>query len=131
KRVVITGVGVVSPNGVGAETFAAACLRGTSGVAAPQNIDTTGLRTTALAQVRNFDPCSVMDAVEVRRVPRMIPMAVAASREALDSANFHFAPDDFETQRTIGVALGTGGGGMPFVEGPSRAFFNEGKGSLF
>ena len=47
KRVVITGVGVVSPNGIGAENFAAACLRGVSGIAAPQNIETSGLRTTA------------------------------------------------------------------------------------
>src|SRR5438046_8089154 len=84
RKVVITGIGVVSPNGIGAENFAAACLRGASGIASPQDIDTTNLRTSAVAQVRRFDPEAVMDPVEVRRVPRMIPMAVAASREALE-----------------------------------------------
>jgi len=129
--VVITGIGVVSPNGIGAESFAANCLRGVSGIAAPTGIDTRDLRTTALAQVRNFDPASAIDPVEVRRVPRMIPMAIAASREALESANFQLDPDDIERQRTIGVALGTGGGGMAFVEEQYRAFFLQGKGSLF
>jgi len=124
RRVLITGIGVVSPNGVGAETFAAACLRGTSGIAAPQGIDTTGLRTTALAQVRNFDPHAAMDPTEVRRVPRMIPMAIAASREAMDAAGFRFDPDDLERQRTIGIALGTGGGGMAFVEEQAQPTFD-------
>src|SRR4029077_3833535 len=105
KRVVISGVGVVSPNGIGAETFATACLRGQSGIAAPVGIDQTGLRTIAVAQVRNFDPNSAMDPVEVRRVPRMIPMAIAASREAIESAGLHFEHDDIEQQRTIGVSL--------------------------
>jgi 3-oxoacyl-[acyl-carrier-protein] synthase II len=131
KRVVISGVGVVSPNGIGAENFAAACLRGQSGIAAPIGIDQSGLRTIALAQVRDFDPSSAMDAVEVRRVPRMIPMAIAASREAMAMAELAIDPDDIERQRTIGVALGTGGGGMAFVEEQYKQFFTEGKGSLF
>ena len=84
RRVVITGIGVVSPNGVGRENFVSACLRGRSGIAAPINIDMAGLRTSALAQVRDFDPTTAMVATEVRRVPRMIPMAVAATREAHD-----------------------------------------------
>jgi 3-oxoacyl-[acyl-carrier-protein] synthase II len=128
---VITGVGVVSPNGIGVENFSAACLAGRSGVAAPIDIDMTGLRTHAVAQVRNFDPASAMDPTEVRRVPRMVPMAIAAAREALETANFTIAPDDVEQQRKIGVALGTGGGGLTFVEEQYKTYFLEGKGSLF
>ncbi|HYO08674.1 MAG TPA: beta-ketoacyl-[acyl-carrier-protein] synthase family protein [Tepidisphaeraceae bacterium] len=131
KRVVITGIGVVSPNGIGAENFAAACLRGVSGVAAPQGVDTGNLRTRAVAQVRNFDPAAAMDPVEVRRVPRMIPMAVAASREALEMADLRFDPDDIERQRDVGVLLGTGGGGMSFVEEQYKRYFEEGRSSLF
>jgi 3-oxoacyl-[acyl-carrier-protein] synthase II len=131
KRIVITGIGVVSPNGIGAEAFADACLRGRSGIAAPIDVDTTGLRTTAVAQVRGFDPTTVMDPAEVRRVPRMVPMAVAASREALDMAGVHIDPDDIDRQRTIGVALGTGGGGMAFIEEQYQRYFTEGKSSLF
>jgi 3-oxoacyl-[acyl-carrier-protein] synthase II len=131
RRVVITGIGVVSPNGIGAENFAAACLRGRSGIAHPVGVDMAGLRTTAVAQVRDFDPNCAMDPTEVRRVPRMVPMAIAASREALLQANLIFDPDDIERQRAIGVALGTGGGGIAFVEQQYRSHFAEGKASLF
>jgi 3-oxoacyl-[acyl-carrier-protein] synthase II len=116
---------------MGAEAFASACLAGRSGIAAPDGIDVTGLKTSAVAQVRGFDPASVMDPVEARRVPRMVHLALAASREALESAQLRMAPDDIEAQREIGVLLGTGGGGMAFVEEQYKAWFLEGKGSLF
>jgi 3-oxoacyl-[acyl-carrier-protein] synthase II len=116
---------------MGAEAFASACLAGRSGITAPDGIDVTGLKTSAVAQVRGFDPASVMDPVEARRVPRMVHLALAASREALESAQLRMAPDDIEAQREIGVLLGTGGGGMAFVEEQYKAWFLEGKGSLF
>jgi 3-oxoacyl-[acyl-carrier-protein] synthase II len=116
---------------MGADAFASACLAGRSGIAAPDGIDVTGLKTSAVAQVRGFDPASVMDPVEARRVPRMVHLALAASREALESAQLRMAPDDIEAQREIGVLLGTGGGGMAFVEEQYKAWFLEGKGSLF
>ena len=131
RRVIITGIGVVSSNGIGAEAFAAACLQGRSGIVHPRNVDLTNLRTTAVAQALSFDPATVMEAAELRRVPRMVPMALAASREALAAADFLIDPDDIERQRTIGVALGTGGGGMAFVEEQYRALFTEGKPSLY
>ena len=131
RRVVITGIGVVSPNGVGREAFAAACREGRSGLSRPDCIDTTGLRTSAVARVTDWNPETVMAPGELRRVPRMVPMALAASREALAQARCAFAPDDVERQRTIGVALGTGGGGLAFVEEQYRTFFTEGTGSLF
>lgn len=131
KRVVITGIGVVSPNGIGAEAFGIACLRGQSGISRPEDIDCSALRTSAVAQVRNFDPNSVMDPAEVRRVPRMIPMAIAASREAIEQANLKIDPNDIEQQRTIGVALGTGGGGMSFIEEQYHQLFTTGRPSLY
>jgi 3-oxoacyl-[acyl-carrier-protein] synthase II len=128
---VITGLGAVSPNGIGAETFGRACVAGKSGLVRLQGIDTTGLKSSVAAQVLDFDPLTVMDAGELRRVPRMIPMALAASREALAMAKVALPPDDIDAQRTIGCALGTGGGGLAFVEEQYRTFFLEGKGSLF
>src|SRR3954470_20796068 len=130
-RVVITGVGVVSPNGIGAETFAAACVVGRSGISRLNHIDTSRLKSTAAAQVNDFDPQSVLDAADVRRVPRMIPMALVASREAIEHARFEIAPDDLEKQRQIGVSLGTGGGGLAFVEEQYREWHLHGKGSLY
>ncbi|HSI35377.1 MAG: beta-ketoacyl synthase [Phycisphaerae bacterium] len=131
RRVVITGIGVVSPNGVGAENFARACFDGVSGVSVLRDLDLTRLRSSVAAQVlpEHFDVSAVLDPVELRRVPRMIPLALAASREAITSANL--ALDDLDAQRQIGVALGTGGGGLAFVEEQYRQFFQDGKPSLF
>jgi 3-oxoacyl-[acyl-carrier-protein] synthase II len=61
----------------------------------------------------------------------MVPMAIGAAREAMRMAGVRMNPEDVESQRLMGVALGTGGGGMAFVEEQYRAFFREGKGSLF
>lgn len=131
RRVVITGVGVVSPNGVGAETFAENCIAGRSGISALSDFAEHKLKTSAVAQVRDFDPTTFMDPAEARRVPRMVHLALAASTEALDSSRLHIDPADLDTQRKIGVSLGTGGGGLAFVEEQYRAFFLEGKGSLY
>ena len=72
-----------------------------------------------------------MDPVEARRVPRMVHLGLAASREAIEGARLNIDPDDIDAQREIGVALGTGGGGMAFVEEQYREYFTAGKPSLF
>lgn len=121
----------MSSNGIGAEAFGAACLAGRSGVSRLVGFDSYPLKTTAVAKVNDFDPLTVMSAVDVRRVPRMVHLAMGASKEALDSAGLQIATDDIDQQRQIGVALGTGGGGLSFVEEQYRLFFNEGQASLF
>jgi 3-oxoacyl-[acyl-carrier-protein] synthase II len=128
--VVITGLGVVSPNGIGAEAFAAACRAGQSGISRLE-LNGARLRSNAVAQVRDFDPLSVMQPAELKRVPRMVPLALAASREAFASAQLAIAQDDIAMQRKIGVALGTGGGGLAFVEDQYKTYFTQGTGSLF
>jgi 3-oxoacyl-[acyl-carrier-protein] synthase II len=130
-RVVVTGIGAVSPNGIGREAFARACREGHSGLSRPDYIDTTGLRTTSVGRITDWSPAGEMEPNELRRVPRMVPLALAASREALTQAGLQFAPGDVERQRSVGVALGTGGGGLAFVEEQYRSFFTEGTGSVF
>jgi 3-oxoacyl-[acyl-carrier-protein] synthase II len=130
--VVVTGIGVVSPNGIGRDAFARACAEGRSGVSAIQLFDPTGLKSSAAAQVLGFEPESVMDPAELRRVPRMVPMALAASREAMEHSGLALAEGDLELQRRIGVSLGTGGGGLAFVEEQYRQLFAEsGQPSLY
>ena len=144
-RVVITGMGVVSPNGIGAEAFAQGCREGISGVS-PLRIDASALRSTVAAAVHDFDPSPFLASSELRRVPRMVPMALAASQEALaqahliepnacpqefgrsGAASFHLSKD---ASRSIGVALGTGGGGLAFVEEQYKTFFTQGTASLY
>jgi len=132
RRVVVTGIGAVSPNGVGRENFAAACRTGRSGIR-PLQIDLTNLKSNVAGIVGEFDPTRVMSTPELRRVPRMIPMALAASNEAMMQANLE--PDrfrsDIESARKIGVALGTGAGGLAFLEDQYQDFFARGGGSLY
>src|SRR5439155_7143515 len=122
-------MGVVSPNGIGVEAFAKALLEGKSGISNLEGVKTDGLKSWAAAQVKDFDPASVLDVAEARRVPRMIPMAIAASGEAMEMAGLRIGDDEVEKQREIGVALGTGGGGMAFGEDQYREYFQRGKGS--
>jgi 3-oxoacyl-[acyl-carrier-protein] synthase II len=125
-RVVVTGIGVVSPNGVGREVFGLACAAGRSGISVLQGIEPGTMRSNAAGQVLDFDLESVMPPAELRRVPRMVPMAMAASREALEQAGLSINPEDIQTQRSIGVVLGTGGGGLAFVEEQYREKFAGG-----
>ena len=129
RRVVITGIGCVSSNGVGRDAYRDACLAGRTGVGWLSGIDTAGLRSSVAAQASDFDVLTAMDAGEAKRVPRMIPMALAASREALSQAGV--SVDTIDDQRKIGVALGTGGGGLAFVEEQYKTFFATGTGSLY
>ncbi len=124
-------MGVVSPNGIGVESFDANCRAGKSGISAIQNIDLTKLKSSAAGQVLDFDPKSVLEPAELRRVPRMIPLALAAAREALQMAQISVDPQNLAQQREIGVALGTGAGGLAFVEEQYRALFTNGSPSLF
>ena len=75
RSVVITGIGVVSPNGIGAEAYAAACRDGISGIRAPHDLDLQDLRTSAVGQVCGFDVASVIGNIDARRVPRMVAPA--------------------------------------------------------
>jgi 3-oxoacyl-[acyl-carrier-protein] synthase II len=123
---VVTGIGVVSPNGIGRDAFARACAAGRSGISALRDLDQFKLKSSVAAQVLGFEPQSVMEPAELRRVPRMVPMALAASREAIAQAGLHIAPDDLASQRAVGVALGTGGGGLAFVEEQYRQLYTAG-----
>lgn len=128
REVVITGVGAVSPNGMGAEAFALACVQGRSGLSRADEYPEPKLKTSAVGAVRDFDPLSVLDAGEVKRLPRLVPMALAASREALAMSGFRPAEDDLDARRGVAVLLGTGGGGLAFVEQQYASFFGVARG---
>lgn len=131
ERIVITGMGVVSPNGIGAAAYERALNGGKSGVKPITRFETTGIKSTVAATVDDFDPLSAMDAVDLRRVPRMVPMAVGASLEALAQSGLRFDPDDLTATQRVGVVLGTGGGGLEFVEEQYRRIYQGGKRSPF
>jgi len=116
RRVVITGMGVVSPNGIGNHAFCEAILAGRSGVGRITRFDTAELPVQVAGEVRDFDELAWVDKRERKHVSRVVPLAVAASSEALADAGLDAAHMSLEEQRQVGVILGTGGGAQDFSE---------------
>jgi 3-oxoacyl-[acyl-carrier-protein] synthase II len=124
RRVVITGMGVVSPNGIGNEAFCRGALAGTSGVRRISRFDTHDLPVQIAGEIAAFDESAWVDAHERKHLSRSVPMALAASWEALQQAGIEPAGLSLSQQREIGVVLGTGGGAQDFSEENYRLYFN-------
>jgi 3-oxoacyl-[acyl-carrier-protein] synthase II len=116
RRAVVTGIGCVSPNGIGREAFASALRSGRSGVGKVSLFDPEGLAVTIAAEVKEFDPTAHLPAREVARLSRAVPMAIAASTEAFRDAGIDPAALTLEESRAVNVLLGTGGGAVEFAE---------------
>src|SRR3954469_22577721 len=116
KRVVITGLGVVSPNGIGQQAFADAVLAGKSGVRRITSFDPTGLAVQIAGEVQNFDESAWYDPFERKHVSRCVPLAICATSEALTDAQLDPTSMSIQDKRDIGVILGTGGGAQDFSE---------------
>lgn len=116
KRVVITGMGVVSPNGIGNEAFCRAALAGSSGVKQITAFDTSDLSVQIAGEVTGFKELEWIDPHERKHVSRAVPLALAASTEALAQAGVENAKLSLAEQRDIGVILGSGGGAQEFSE---------------
>ncbi len=130
--VVVTGIGVVSPNGIGAAAYTEALRRGESGVKMIVGFDTSKLKIRFAGQIADFVPSDHMDGRDLRRVSRTAPLAVAAAREALTMAGLAHPVTDTDLSEHIGMLLGTGGGGQEFVENQYRIHYTgEGRSSPF
>jgi 3-oxoacyl-[acyl-carrier-protein] synthase II len=116
RRVVITGMGCVTPIGIGREAFWAGLQNGQSGVRRIESFDVSKSAVKIAAQVQDFDWEAQLNPKDRKHVPRTVPLALAAAREAFQDAGMR--PDDFTSadKQQTGVMLGTGGGGLPFVE---------------
>src|SRR3954466_15166878 len=135
KRVVITGMGVVSPNGVGVEAFCRAILDGKSGVRRITRFDTSQLPVHIAGEIpdTDFDELAWVDKQQRKHVSRAVPLAIAATTEALADAGIPTKGISLEEQRNIGIVLGTGGGAQDFSEEQYRLWYegNIKKVSLF
>ena len=133
KRAVITGMGVVSPNGIGKEDFCRAILAGKSGVKRITRFDTSNLPVQIAGEITEFDEFAWIDARERKHVSRAVPLAIAASAEAVRDAGLDPESMSLEQKREIGVVLGTGGGAQEFSEEQYRHYFqgNVKQASLF
>jgi 3-oxoacyl-[acyl-carrier-protein] synthase II len=114
-RIVITGLGALSPNGMGREQYFAALAAGRSGVRGITQFDASSLPCRVAGEI-DFDLTSWVDAKNLKHVGRVVPMAIAATDEALRDAKLDPSAMDLEGRRSIGVMLGSGGGAIEFSE---------------
>ena len=126
RRVVITGMGCVTPIGVGREAYWEALRRGESGVRRIESFDVADAPVKIAAEVRDFDWESQLNPKDRKHVPRTVPLALAASREALQDAGIKTSDLTLDERREIGVVLGTGGGGLAFTEKQYELYFTRG-----
>ncbi len=123
RRVVVTGLGVVSPIGTGHQAFWEGLATGQSGVGRIARFDASAFATQIAAEVRDFDPTTYMDRKEARRNDRFVQFAYAATRMALDDARFAITPAN--AART-GVLIGSGIGGAATWEDQHRTLIERG-----
>ncbi|MBW8004841.1 MAG: beta-ketoacyl-ACP synthase II [candidate division NC10 bacterium] len=109
RRVVVTGLGVVSPLGIGVDFFWKALINGTSGVGRITRFDTTGHGCQIAAEVKGFDPLQWIDKKEVKKMDTFVRYALAAGLMAVEDA--HLKVSDGRQDR-VGVLVGTGMGGI-------------------
>ena len=123
RKVVVTGLGVVSPVGIGlAETWTSV-VNGRSGVSKVEHFDASALPTQIAGTVRNFRAEDWMDPKEARRNDRFIQLAVAASNLAMEDAGLDMTRED---PTRVGVIVGSGLGGLQTFEDMHQAFRERG-----
>jgi 3-oxoacyl-[acyl-carrier-protein] synthase II len=113
RRVVITGIGLVSSLGIGTAATWQALLAGTSGVTRVTRFDITGYAAQIAAEVKGFDPLDFVDKKDVKKMDVFIQYAVAASQFAMDDSGLPVTP---ENAADIGVFIGSGIGGFQTIE---------------
>lgn len=116
RRVVITGMGCVTPLGIGREAYWNALVAGKSGVRRIETFDPSSFPVQIAAEVPSFDWEAQLNPKDRKHVPRTVPLALAAAREALADARLSPQDMSLDERRAFGVELGTGGGGLAFTE---------------
>jgi 3-oxoacyl-[acyl-carrier-protein] synthase II len=123
RRVVITGMGAVTPLGNSVDEFWQGCVDGRSGIDWITLFDNSAYPVKVDGEVRNFDPQDYMDRKEARRMARFSQLSVAAARMAIDDSEINLEKED--TAR-IGVLLGNGNGGYPETDDAMRTIMTKG-----
>ncbi len=130
RDVVVTGLGLVTPVGIGLDTAWTALLAGTSGGAPISSFEATDEYPSRIAcEVKDFDPSNVLEAKEIRRYDRFAQFALVAAEEAMQHAGLRGPPAGIPPER-VGVVVGTGIGGMATFEEQCRNLLGRGPGRV-
>ncbi len=122
-RVVVTGVGVVAPNGVGKEAFWQALITGLSGVHSIRRFDPSRLATRIAGEISDLDPLNYFDPHELKKVDRSNILAVAASEDAIRDAGLDLARENGER---MGSSIGNAVCGIEYAQKESEVIYGKG-----
>ena len=123
QRVVVTGLGIVSPLGCGVDANWQALLAGKSGIAPITSFDASDFPVRIAGEARDFDPSAFLEKKQLRKIDRFAQFAIAAAQMAVDDARLSITP---ENATRIGVVVGVGMGGIATIEESHRAFLEGG-----
>jgi 3-oxoacyl-[acyl-carrier-protein] synthase II len=123
RRVVITGIGIVSPLGIGTEANWSALLSGRSGVGPITRFDAAEFPARIAGEVRDFNPEDFVSKKDVKKMDRFIHFALAASQFAVEDSRLPITPANADR---IGVYIGSGIGGLPSIERQHAAMLQTG-----
>ena len=129
RRVVVTGVGIVSPLGVGTEETWKECVAGTPGVSPITKFDCEGFSVQIAGEVKGFDPLDYASKKDIKKMDYHIQYALAASTFALDAAGLNGADRPYSADR-MGVLIGSGIGGLNMMEIHHRTLLDKGPGKV-
>jgi 3-oxoacyl-[acyl-carrier-protein] synthase II len=122
RRVVITGLGAISPNGIGAEAFAKATREGTSGIGPITRFDTSDFAVRVAGEIKDFREEDYIAPKDRPHVSRAAPLAIAAVEEAVAAAGMDPGSMSRDELRQIGVVVGSGAGSQEFTEEQYRLY---------
>jgi 3-oxoacyl-[acyl-carrier-protein] synthase II len=123
KRVVVTGLGAITPIGNNLQSYWESLLDGRNGIAPVTLFDASKHHCKIAGEVKGFDPCDYMERKEAKRMDRFAQFAVVASKQAITDAKFVI--DDLNADR-IGVLIGTGVGGLKVLEDQNEVLLTKG-----
>ena len=123
RRVVVTGVGLLTSVGIGTETVWEAIKNGVNGIGPITAFDASQFNCQIAGEVKNFDPALYIEKKEIKKMGRFIQFAIAASEFALQSSGLKVPPEDAE--RT-GVYIGSGIGGFEVIEREHKILLERG-----
>lgn len=123
QRVVVTGIGVVSPIGTGVETFWEGIKAGKCGISHIESFDTTNFKVKVAGEVKNYDPTESINKKEAKRMDRFTQFAITASQLAVADADLTINADNAER---IGVYMGSGIGGLITIEEMAEKLITKG-----
>lgn len=127
RRVVITGLGMVSPLGIGVEKTWQALIQGKSGVVRITKFDPTGFDTQIAAEVKDFVPENFMEKKEIKRMDIFIQYAMASAMMAMEDAQLPITPQNADR---VGVVVGAGLGGLTTIESFHKVLMEKGPGRI-